>query len=120
MLAFITTDADVSSPLLRIALTEAVNRSFNRISVDEDTSTSDSVMILASGLAQHPTITSLSPEFDLFQEALLDLCRDLAIQIVADGEGATKVFQVSIRGARHTRDADRIGRTVVGSPLVKT
>ncbi len=120
MLAFITTDGAIAPPMLRAALKAAVNTTFNRLSVDHDTSTSDSVMALASGEAGHPTIRTKGKAFTAFAAALTEVCRELAYQIVKDGEGATKVFRVNVKGARSVRDADRIGYTITGSPLVKT
>jgi glutamate N-acetyltransferase/amino-acid N-acetyltransferase len=117
MLAFITTDAAITPAALRQALRHAVDRSFNRISVDEDTSTSDSVLVLASGAAGHRRITGRNAAFT---DALTRVCESLAYQVVKDGEGATKVFRVVVKGARSAADADRVGRTIVGSPLVKT
>ncbi|MDP6153012.1 MAG: bifunctional glutamate N-acetyltransferase/amino-acid acetyltransferase ArgJ [Phycisphaeraceae bacterium] len=120
MLAFVTTDANIRSGMLRAALKHACDHSFNRISVDHDTSTSDAVIVMASGLAGNRPITAPGRAFDAFCDALTDLCRDLAYKIVADGEGATKIFRVAVKGARSVRDADRVGRTVAGSQLVKT
>lgn len=120
MLVFLTTDAAISSAMLKAALRDAVNQSFNRLSVDEDTSTSDSVLLLASGAAGHRTITAPGKALRAFSEALAEVCSNLAYQIVKDGEGATKVFRVVVTGARSTRDADRVGKAVVGSPLIKT
>ncbi len=120
MLAFLTTDAAVSAPQLRKALKSAVAASFNRISVDQHTSPSDAVLILASGAAGHPPIQRAGRDLKAFQEALSDLCRDLAYQIVRDGEGATRVFRVRVVGARTLADADRAGKAIVDSPLVKT
>ncbi len=128
MLAFITTDAAIDAAFLRAALKKAVTSSFNRISVDHDTSTSDSVMVLASGLAGNATISradlnrkKVSPrDVKAFAGALEALCKDLAYQVVKDGEGATKVFRVKVTGARTQQDADRVGYTIAGSPLVKT
>jgi glutamate N-acetyltransferase/amino-acid N-acetyltransferase len=120
MLAFITTDAKIGAPRLQAALSSAVAVSFNCISVDTDTSTSDSVLILASGAAGNRRVESSRADASRFVEALTDLCQDLAYQIVCDGEGATKVFYVDVTGARSGADADRVGRAVTGSPLVKT
>jgi len=121
MLCFITTDAAIKSACLSYALKQAVNQSFNRISVDEDTSTSDSVLVLASGKAGNRAISQTSGRnYHVFFRALTDLCCDLATRIVRDGEGATKLIRVVVTGARSERDADRVGKTVVGSPLVKT
>ena len=119
MLVFITTDATITAPMLRAALRVAVNQSFNRLSVDEDTSTSDSVLVLASGAAG-PRIATQGAAYNAFVKGLTTLCQDLAYQIVKDGEGATKVFRVVVRRARTARDADRVGKAAVGSPLVKT
>ena len=120
MLVFITTDAAITPPLLRRALKQAVSVSFNRISVDQHTSPSDSILVLASGLANHPRMAAAGDDLKRFTAALTDLCRDLAYQVVEDGEGATKVFCVRIVGAKNQVDADRIGRAVTDSPLVKT
>ena len=120
MLAFITTDAAIDTPLLRKALREAVATSFNRITIDQDTSTSDSVFLLAGGGAGNRPITSTGRNHHAFVQALKDLCCDLAYQLVRDGEGATRVFRVVVNHAAGMKDADRIGRTVAASPLVKT
>jgi glutamate N-acetyltransferase/amino-acid N-acetyltransferase len=120
MLVFITTDAAIDPKLLKQALRDAVSASFNRISVDSDTSTSDSVLILASGAAQNPRIDAPGEALDAFTAGLTELCQDLAYQVVQDGEGATRVFRVRVTGARSVKDADRVGRAVVDSPLVKT
>ena len=120
MLAFITTDAAIGSHRLSIALHLAVAVSFNRISVDEDTSPNDMAIVLASGAAGNRRIIRKGADEIAFTTALCDLCRDLAYQMVKDGEGATKVFRVKVMGARSQRDADRIGKAIVGSPLVKT
>ncbi len=120
MLAFITTDAAITAPMLRAALKLAVSTTFNRLSVDHDTSTSDSVMVLASGEAGGAAIRAKGKAFNAFAQGLTDVCRELAYQVVKDGEGATKVFRVKVTGARTVRDADRIGYTITGSPLVKT
>lgn len=120
MLAFITTDAAIAPPMLRAALKAAVSSTFNRLSVDHDTSTSDSAMVLASGLAGHAMIRTKGKAYNAFAAALTEVCKELAYQIVKDGEGATKVFRVNVKGAKSVRDADRIGYTITGSPLVKT
>ncbi len=120
MLAFITTDAPITPAALKLALRSAVGASFNRISVDQHTSPSDTVLALASGAAGNPKITRGGANFTAFTDALGDLCDDLAYQIVNDGEGATKVFCVHVVNAKSVRDADRIGKAVVESPLVKT
>lgn len=121
MLVFITTDAAIRAVPLRAALRAAVAVSFNRISVDFHTSPSDTVLVLASGAAgNRPIARTFGRAFAGFQRVLTEVCRDLAYQIVKDGEGATKVFRVRVRGARNEAEADAIGRSVVNSPLVKT
>ncbi len=120
MLAFLTTDAAVAPRALAEALRTAVGESFNRISIDQHTSPSDTVLVLASGLAKHPRIQGRGADLDQLTAALTDVCRDLAYQIVGDGEGATKIFRVTVIGAKSLKDADRVGRTVANSPLVKT
>lgn len=120
MLVFITTDAAIAAEPLQQALKTAVDQSFNRMSIDSDTSTSDSVCVLANGEAGNRKITRSGRQFDAFADALTDLGKDLAYQIVQDGEGAEKVFRVRVTGARSVRDADKVGRAVVDSPLVKT
>lgn len=122
MLGFITTDAAIHPTLLRRALREAVDAdaSFNRITVDSDTSTSDTVALLANGRAGGRAIDSPAGRGEKFIEALADLCRDLARQVIADGEGAEHVIRVTVTGARSDRDARRAARSVADSPLVKT
>jgi glutamate N-acetyltransferase/amino-acid N-acetyltransferase len=119
MLAFFTTDADVEASLLRRALREAVGESLNRITVDGDTSTNDMAVVLASG-AVGPRIDGGGTCFDAFRAALTEAARALAEMIVRDGEGASKLAEVRVEGARTGADADRIARTVAESPLVKT
>jgi glutamate N-acetyltransferase / amino-acid N-acetyltransferase len=121
MLVFLTTDAAIAPAALQRALRGACISSFNRISVDQHTSPSDTVLVLASGLAGNRKIATTSgKDYAAFAAALTGLCRDLAYQIVKDGEGATKVFRVRVQHAKTERDADRVGRAVVDSPLVKT
>jgi glutamate N-acetyltransferase/amino-acid N-acetyltransferase len=120
MLVFLTTDAAISPAMLKLALRQATTISFNRISVDQHTSPSDTVAVLASGLAGNRTITRTGKAFDAFTEKLTSLCNTLAYQIVKDGEGATRVFHVAVTGARSQREADRVAKAVVDSPLVKT
>jgi glutamate N-acetyltransferase / amino-acid N-acetyltransferase len=119
MLGFVTTDAHVEPERLRRALREAVGESFNRISVDGDTSTNDMVLVMASGAAGVRIETS-GADYDAFRAALTKVCRDIALLIVKDGEGATRVAEVRVEGAASAADADRIARTVAESPLVKT
>ena len=120
MLAFFTTDAAVEAPLLKRALGEAVGDSLNRITVDGDTSTNDCAFALASGARRAPALDRGGPAFDAFRRALADAARRLAEMLVRDGEGVTRLAEVSVEGARTAADADRVARTVAESPLVKT
>jgi glutamate N-acetyltransferase/amino-acid N-acetyltransferase len=119
MLAFITTDAAVEGPCLQLALEEACRESFDRVSVDAHPSCSDTVILMASGAAPVRTIHKDDPEYFAFKAALTAVCQDLAEQVVRDGEGASRVFRVEVRGARGNGEAERIARAVVDSPLVK-
>src|SRR5581483_8835814 len=114
MLSFVMTDADIAPAALQKSLKIAVDQSFNSISVDGDTSTNDTVVLLASG--------KLGAKGDLadFQRALNDVCRTLAWMIVRDGEGATRVMELEVRGAKSERDAQAAAHAVATSPLVKT
>ena len=120
MLGFITTDANITAAMLKRALYLAINRSFNRLVVDGDESTNDSVFLLASGKAGNRTITKAGKAFDAFREALEAVCISLAKQMATDGEGATKFVTVTVKGARTERDAERAARAVAKSPLAKT
>jgi len=120
MLAFFTTDAAVDTPLLQRALRTAVGESLNRISVDGDTSTNDMALVLANGAADAPPIDRDGDGYRAFEAALTEASRRMALAIVRDGEGATRVAEVRVEGARSTQDADRIARTVGESLLVKT
>ncbi len=121
MLGVITTDAPVGTPVLRHALREAASLSFNHVIVDGDTSTNDSVILLASGVAGGERIDEASGErYELFYRALLWVCSKLAQSIAADGEGATVLVRVSVTGAATPGDAELACRTVASSPLVKT
>lgn len=120
MLAFVTTDAAISPGMLRRALVRSVERSFNMITVDGDTSTNDMAVALASGLAGNPTIISEGSDFDAFAEGLDYVTGRLARMIVEDGEGATRVIRVEVHGARTEKDARQIARTIASSNLVKT
>jgi glutamate N-acetyltransferase / amino-acid N-acetyltransferase len=119
LLAFVCTDAAISAPVLKQLLKLAVNRSFNRISIDGDTSTNDTLLLLASGMAGHPPVTDLAAAAP-FGKLLDRLLADLALQIVADGEGVSRVFRVVIEGAASPREARQAAATVATSPLVKT
>ena len=118
MLCFITSDAAISSKLLGRLLKRSVATSFNAITVDNHMSTNDTAIIMASGLAGNSTLKSLSSA-SKFSAALDDVCLELALQMVSDGEGATKGLEVLIRGARSISDARTAGLAVANSPLVK-
>ena len=120
MLGFITTDAAVSSAMLKRALYLAINKSFNRLVVDGDESTNDSVFLLASGKAGNAVITKAGEDFDAFLDALCSVCISLARQMATDGEGATKFVTVTVKGAKSEKDAERAARAVAKSPLAKT
>lgn len=119
MLAFLATDAEVEQSLLQKILSEAVNLSFNKISVDGDTSTNDMVILLSNG-ETGIKITERSEDFGIFKKALIQVCTDMAKSIAADGEGATKLITVSVKNAKTVKDADAIAKAVSISPLVKT
>jgi glutamate N-acetyltransferase/amino-acid N-acetyltransferase len=120
MLGFITTDAAVSPAMLRRALTLAVAKSFNRLVVDGDESTNDSVFLLASGEAKNAPITHGGASFEALRAALEDVCISLTRQMAADGEGATKFVTVTVKGAKSEKDAARAARAIAKSPLAKT
>jgi glutamate N-acetyltransferase/amino-acid N-acetyltransferase len=118
MLGFITTDAAVDAPTLRAALREAVAQSFNRITVDGDMSTNDTVLVLANGRAGNGALSGADRE--TFQAALNHVTLELAKKIVRDGEGVHRVVTVRVSGARSVKEADLAARAVANSPLVKT
>ena len=121
MLAFVLTDACVASAaVLQDMLRGGVEKSFNRITVDGDTSTNDSVLLLANGLAGNPPVGNNAEDLARFQTVLNDLLKDLALQIVADGEGATKLVTIKVQGAANDQEALAAARTIANSPLVKT
>ena len=121
MLGYVFTDARVTRDGLQSMLTAATKTSFNAITVDSDTSTSDTVLMAATGRAHGPLITSgRSKDGKVFAGALERVLKDLALQIVRDGEGATKLVEVRVSGARSARDADKVARAIANSPLVKT
>ncbi|MFL6583966.1 MAG: bifunctional glutamate N-acetyltransferase/amino-acid acetyltransferase ArgJ [Chthoniobacterales bacterium] len=118
MLAFITTDAAISARSLQRALNIAIEQSFNRISVDGDTSTNDTVLILANGLAENRPLRGQA--LASFQEALNFVTLHLAKMIVADGEGVSRLITLHVRGARNAAAAETVARAVANSALVKT
>jgi glutamate N-acetyltransferase/amino-acid N-acetyltransferase len=120
MLCFITTDAVVDQKVLQTALNEAVANSFNRITVDGDMSTNDTVLVLANGLAENKKFGIRNSEFGVFQAALNYVCLELAKKIVRDGEGVHRVVTVRVNGAKTIQDADSAARAVANSALVKT
>jgi glutamate N-acetyltransferase / amino-acid N-acetyltransferase len=120
MLSFIVTDAAVSQGVLRRALREAVAGTFNAITVDGDTSTNDTLAVLANGASGARNIREGSADYRKFLMALESVCHSLALQIVADGEGAHRVVEIEVRRAASDRGAGAIARTIANSPLVKT
>ncbi|HXR06613.1 MAG TPA: bifunctional glutamate N-acetyltransferase/amino-acid acetyltransferase ArgJ [Candidatus Acidoferrum sp.] len=120
MLCFLTTDAAVEARFLQTALNEAVAKSFNRITVDGDMSTNDTVLILANGRAGNPPLTGRAPERRQFQAALDHVTLELAKKMVLDGEGVSRFVTVRVAGAKSPDDADAAARAVANSALVKT
>ncbi len=120
LIAVITTDAVITRCALKSALKEAVNRSFNRISIDGDMSVCDQVLILASNLAGNETIKKGSKNYKLFADSLSSVCTELAKMLAADGEGATKLLTINVNNARTKTDALKIARAIANSPLCKT
>jgi glutamate N-acetyltransferase / amino-acid N-acetyltransferase len=119
MLAFVTTDAEVRPEVLKAALAASTEKSFNSITVDGDTSTNDMLALLASGAAG-VSVQPDSPAFDVFCAGLDHVCTYLAKEITRDGEGATKLIELRVGGARTVAQARKVGMTVANSPLVKT
>jgi glutamate N-acetyltransferase/amino-acid N-acetyltransferase len=121
MLAFVVTDAAISAPVLQTLLAAGADASFNAITVDSDTSTSDTLLLLATGKAGHaPVADADSPTLDGFRRALQTVLTDLAHQVVRDGEGAQKFIAITVQGAASDACARRIGLAIANSPLVKT
>ena len=119
MLAFVTTDANVEPDFLKTTLTNVANKSFNMLSVDGDTSTNDSVLVLANGLAGNDQISAGSPDSSTFQEALSEVCIYLTRELARDGEGASRLIVVEVAGAANQEDAQNAARSVSSSNLVK-
>ncbi|MDR1542662.1 MAG: bifunctional ornithine acetyltransferase/N-acetylglutamate synthase [Clostridiales bacterium] len=119
MLAFITTDAAISGSLLQRALSGAVEDTFNMVSIDGDTSTNDTVLALANGMADNKAIDFDDESYQAFSEALMRICRKLAIDVARDGEGASKLMEVVVEGAETMADARLIARSVASSSLFK-
>ncbi|HXW63052.1 MAG TPA: bifunctional glutamate N-acetyltransferase/amino-acid acetyltransferase ArgJ [Candidatus Acidoferrales bacterium] len=121
MLAFIATDAAISSPVVNRALRTAVEPTFNSITVDGDTSTNDTVALLANGKSAAPEISrAAGADYRAFSKALGSVCKSLALAIVEDGEGAQRVIEIEVRGASSEKAARQVARTIANSPLVKT
>jgi len=120
MLAFMTTDAAITQPLLDQSFKKAINKSFNRISVDGDTSTNDMAAILANGKARNTQITEENEDYQIFSTALEQALIKLAKMIVTDGEGATKIVEIIVKGALTDEDALQAAKTIANSNLVKT
>lgn len=120
MLAFITTDAVISRKALKEALRTDVEETYNMISVDGDTSTNDTVLLLANGMAENPKIKPGTREFELFAEALHEVNEILAKKMAGDGEGATALFEVTVKGAKTKAQAKTLAKSVVCSNLTKT
>jgi glutamate N-acetyltransferase/amino-acid N-acetyltransferase len=121
MLAYVFTDAAIPAPVLQALLATGTAKTFNCITVDSDTSTSDTLMLFATGQARHPAIVSAQdPALRAFKKALDDLLLDLALQVVKDGEGASKFVEIRVKGAASARAARTIGMAIANSPLVKT
>ena len=120
MLAYLTTDALITPKALHLALQTSVQDSFNCITVDGDTSTNDSVLCLANGLAKNPLIHPKTPHWKVFHSLLREACIALALEICRDGEGCTKLVELIVRGTRTTQDAKKIAETIATSLLVKT
>jgi glutamate N-acetyltransferase/amino-acid N-acetyltransferase len=121
MLAYVFTDAAVPAPVLQAMLSKGAEKSFNSITVDSDTSTSDTLMAFATGKASHPKVTGITdPLLRDFKKKFDDLLLDLALQVVKDGEGASKFVKITVTGAASARAAKKIGMAIANSPLVKT
>jgi glutamate N-acetyltransferase/amino-acid N-acetyltransferase len=119
MLAFVVTDAAIPAPILQSLLKSGVEPSFNCITVDSDTSTSDTVLLFATGQAAHPPVQDIRG-LASFRNALKAVLHDLAQAVVRDGEGAQKLIDITVTGAVSARSARRIGLAIANSPLVKT
>jgi glutamate N-acetyltransferase / amino-acid N-acetyltransferase len=119
-LAFIATDASISPALLQKTLHQVATRTFNAISIDGDTSTNDTLLVLANGAAGAPRIKAGTAAHRAFGKSLEEVCHSLALQIVADGEGAQRVIEIEVRGAKTDAAARQIAQTIATSPLVKT
>lgn len=120
MLGFVTTDANVEQEALQNALRDITDVTFNQITVDGETSTNDMVLVMANGMAENQALNEEHPEWPLFKEGLKLACEDLAKEIARDGEGATKLIEAKVVGAKNNLEAGIIAKKIVGSSLVKT
>lgn len=120
MLCYITTDIAIDQALLQKAVSGCVEKSFNMISIDGDMSTNDMVIVLANGEANNAKITEENADYQIFFDKLMMLCTELAKQIAADGEGASKFLTINVKGAKSFADAKTVGMAIANSPLVKT
>ena len=119
MLCFLTTDCAISPEMIKTALLETVNVSFNRISVDGDTSTNDTCCVMANGLAGNPVITQKGPDYDAFLAALQALCVEMARKMASDGEGARHLITCTVTGAADEAQAETVAKSVISSSLTK-
>ncbi len=119
MLCFLTSDAKIASPMLDKALHDVVKKTFNRISVDGDTSTNDMCIVLANGMAGNAEITEENEDYAIFKQALFDVMQKLAIAIAKDGEGASRLITVEVRTAKTEEQAETLARSVACSSLLK-
>lgn len=120
MIAIVTTDAHIDADVLTPLLRDATNASFNRICVDNDMSTNDTVLCFANGRSGAARLTHGAPEFQIFSEALVSVCQDMAKALVRDGEGATKFVEIHVSGANTNDDAMTVARAIAMSDLCKT
>ncbi|MDR1644123.1 MAG: bifunctional ornithine acetyltransferase/N-acetylglutamate synthase [Clostridiales bacterium] len=119
LLAYVATDCSISKSLLQEALTESVDETFNMVSVDGDTSTNDTCLVLANGLAGNAVIEERGPDYENFKNSLFNVLKSLAIEIARDGEGAGRLIEVKAVGARSIEDAKKLAKSVVSSTLFK-
>lgn len=119
MLGFLTTDLSIDKQLMQKALSEVVTDTFNMISVDGDTSTNDTLLLMANGLAGNETIKEENEDYNTFREALFEVCRTLAMKMAKDGEGASKLFTAHVVNAKTKEDARILARSVISSNLSK-
>lgn len=120
LLGFVTTDVAITKEMLQKALSGVIQTTFNMITVDGDTSTNDTIVVLANGLAGNPIIDSEGEAYNAFYDALYEVCKYLAISMVKDGEGATKLLEVRLSGARNFEEGKALAKSILTSNLVKT